>query len=119
MWLGGTYGYIRNWMGVENASILFYDDPALARDMVAWEDWKRREYWLPLVERLRPEADFTRVDAPAPSTLKVTYRKPDDADVPALMKASDAAIRTMVRFAVVGLGSRSTGSPLETASIPV
>lgn len=41
---------------------------------------------------LRPEADFTRVDAPAPATLKVTYRKPDDADVPALMKASDALI---------------------------
>ena len=41
---------------------------------------------------LRPEADFTRVDAPAPSTLKVTYRKPDDADVPGLMKASDALI---------------------------
>jgi phosphoglycerate dehydrogenase-like enzyme len=41
---------------------------------------------------LRPEADFTRVAAPAPSTLKVTYRKPDDADVPDLMKASDALI---------------------------
>ncbi len=41
---------------------------------------------------LRPEADFTRVDAPAPATLKVTYRKPDDADVPELMKASDALI---------------------------
>lgn len=41
---------------------------------------------------LRPEADFTRVDAPAPSTLSVTYRKPDDADVLQLMKASDALI---------------------------
>ncbi len=41
---------------------------------------------------LRPEADFTRVDAPAPATLDVTYRKPDDADVPDLMKASDALI---------------------------
>jgi phosphoglycerate dehydrogenase-like enzyme len=41
---------------------------------------------------LRPEADFTRVDAPAPKTLRVTYRKPDDADVPALMRASDALI---------------------------
>jgi phosphoglycerate dehydrogenase-like enzyme len=41
---------------------------------------------------LRPEADFIRVDAPAPPTLKVSYRKPDDADVPALMKASDALI---------------------------
>jgi phosphoglycerate dehydrogenase-like enzyme len=41
---------------------------------------------------LRPEADFTRVDAPAPAALKVSYRKPDDADVPALMRASDALI---------------------------
>lgn len=41
---------------------------------------------------LRPEADFTRVDAPAPATLRVSYRKPDDSDVPALMRASDALI---------------------------
>jgi phosphoglycerate dehydrogenase-like enzyme len=41
---------------------------------------------------LRPEADFTRVDAPAPTTLHVTYRKPDDADVPALMRAADGLI---------------------------
>ena len=41
---------------------------------------------------LRPEADFTRVDAPAPATLRVTYRKPDDADVPTLMHAADALI---------------------------
>lgn len=41
---------------------------------------------------LRPEADFTRVDAPAPPTLRVTYRKPDDADVPELMRAADALI---------------------------
>jgi len=41
---------------------------------------------------LRPEADFKRVDAPAPATLRVTYRKPDDADVPALMRGSDALI---------------------------
>jgi phosphoglycerate dehydrogenase-like enzyme len=41
---------------------------------------------------LRPEADFIRLDAPAPATLKVSYRKPDDADVSELMKASDALI---------------------------
>lgn len=33
-WLGGTYGYIRNWMGVENASHCFYDDPGMIEDMV-------------------------------------------------------------------------------------
>jgi phosphoglycerate dehydrogenase-like enzyme len=41
---------------------------------------------------LRPEADFTRVAAPAPATLRVTYGKPDDAAVPELMRASDALI---------------------------
>ncbi|MCX5642326.1 MAG: hypothetical protein NTY10_03730 [Candidatus Omnitrophica bacterium] len=33
-WFGGTYGYIRNWLGVENASILFYDDPGLVEEMI-------------------------------------------------------------------------------------
>jgi phosphoglycerate dehydrogenase-like enzyme len=41
---------------------------------------------------LRPEADFTRVDATAPKTLEVSYRGPADADVPSLMKASDALV---------------------------
>jgi hypothetical protein len=34
VWLGGTYGYIRNWMGVEKASCLFYDDPRLVEEMI-------------------------------------------------------------------------------------
>lgn len=34
IWLGGTYGIIRDWMGVENASYLFYDDPNLAEEMI-------------------------------------------------------------------------------------
>ncbi len=33
-WFGGTYGYIRNWMGVENASYAFYDTPGLIEEMV-------------------------------------------------------------------------------------
>jgi phosphoglycerate dehydrogenase-like enzyme len=41
---------------------------------------------------LRPEADFTRVDAPAPASLHVSYRKPDDAALPELMRAADALI---------------------------
>ncbi len=41
---------------------------------------------------LRPEVDFTRVNAPAPAALHVTYRKPDDADVPALLRAADALV---------------------------
>lgn len=34
MWLGGTYGYMRNWWGMEEVSLLFYDDPALIEEMV-------------------------------------------------------------------------------------
>jgi hypothetical protein len=34
MWLGGTYGYLRNWWGMENISLLFYDDPALVEEMI-------------------------------------------------------------------------------------
>jgi len=41
---------------------------------------------------LRPEADFTRVDAAAPKTLEVSYCGPADAGVPALLKDSDALV---------------------------
>ena len=41
---------------------------------------------------LRPEADFTRVDAPAPASLTVDYRKPDDPALPALIKAARALV---------------------------
>lgn len=35
VWLGGTYGLIRDLMGVEGASFAFYDDPSLIEDMVS------------------------------------------------------------------------------------
>src|SRR5258708_34089368 len=41
---------------------------------------------------LRPQADFTRVDAAAPKGLDVSYRGPTDADVASLMKQSDALV---------------------------
>src|SRR6476620_5076402 len=41
---------------------------------------------------LRPEADFTRVDAVAPKSLAVSYHAPADAQVAPLMKASDALV---------------------------
>jgi phosphoglycerate dehydrogenase-like enzyme len=41
---------------------------------------------------LRPEADFTRVDAPAPASLAVRYHKPDDAAVPQLIKEAGAIV---------------------------
>lgn len=36
MWVGGTYGHLRNWWGVENVSVLFFDDPALIEEMLEW-----------------------------------------------------------------------------------
>jgi phosphoglycerate dehydrogenase-like enzyme len=41
---------------------------------------------------LRPEDDFLRVAAAAPATLAVTYHAPADAQVPALIKSSDALV---------------------------
>ena len=41
---------------------------------------------------LRPEADFTRVDAAAPKSLQVAYHAPADAPVASLMKSSDALV---------------------------
>jgi phosphoglycerate dehydrogenase-like enzyme len=35
---------------------------------------------------LRPEADFRRVNALPPATFSITYRAPDDAELPALLK---------------------------------
>jgi phosphoglycerate dehydrogenase-like enzyme len=41
---------------------------------------------------LRPEADFTRVDAAAPRSLTVEYRSPTDAALPALMRQARALV---------------------------
>src|SRR5258707_12736618 len=41
---------------------------------------------------LRPEADFARLDALPPPSLAVQSRKPDDADVPALLRTAGALV---------------------------
>ena len=41
---------------------------------------------------LRPQADFVRVDAPAPSSLQVAYHAPDDQAVAGLIKAAGALV---------------------------
>lgn len=41
---------------------------------------------------LRPEADFQRVNALPPASLNVTYRMPDDPELPALLKKSAALV---------------------------
>lgn len=45
---------------------------------------------------LRPEADFTRVGVTPPKNLNIVYRKPDDADLPALMKQARAVVMPAV-----------------------
>ena len=41
---------------------------------------------------LRPQADFARVDALAPTSLSVSYHAPGDAEVPALMRTAQALV---------------------------
>ena len=45
---------------------------------------------------LRPEADFARVGALPPRTLEVVYRRPDDAQLPALLKEARAMVMPAV-----------------------
>ncbi|MCW5575899.1 MAG: 3-phosphoglycerate dehydrogenase [Burkholderiales bacterium] len=45
---------------------------------------------------LRPEADFTRVGVTPPRNLNIAWRKPDDADLPALMKQARAVVMPAV-----------------------
>jgi hypothetical protein len=40
---------------------------------------------------LRPEADFLRAGVTPPSSLKITYRAPDDPELPALPVAAAPA----------------------------
>ncbi|MGZ9066061.1 MAG: 2-hydroxyacid dehydrogenase [Burkholderiales bacterium] len=41
---------------------------------------------------LRPEADFQRIGATAPASFSITYRAPDDPELPSLMKAARALV---------------------------
>ncbi len=41
---------------------------------------------------LRPESDFTRVGVTPPASIKIAYRKPDDADLPAFLKEARAVV---------------------------
>lgn len=45
---------------------------------------------------LRPEADFTRVGVTPPANIRIAYRKPDDADLPALIKQAKAVVMPAV-----------------------
>jgi D-3-phosphoglycerate dehydrogenase/(S)-sulfolactate dehydrogenase len=75
---------------------------------------------------LRPEADFARAGAPGPPDLRVAYRAPDAADVPALMREARALLLPAVGPAVPASlfeGSRVrfvqvTGAGLDRLDVP-
>jgi len=52
---GSTWGGLRGLMGPERACTILYDDPMLAREILEWCAWVRRNYVFPVIERLRPE----------------------------------------------------------------
>ena len=60
--LGSTWGMIRGLMGTEAASLLLYDDPELAHDMIEVQLRRNREFMFPLIERLKPEIVATGED---------------------------------------------------------
>jgi hypothetical protein len=49
---GSLYGWLRNWMGIENISFLMYDDPDLFQDMVHYLTDYFIELLEPVVKRL-------------------------------------------------------------------
>ncbi len=53
--IGGAYGLVRGLMGPERASLMFYDDPSLVHEIMAWQLGRFRRFSVPLIERLRPE----------------------------------------------------------------
>src|ERR1700690_1553545 len=59
---------------------------------------------------LRPEADFERVGAWPPASLKIVYRAVSDADVAALMKQARALV-------IPAVGAQLPGSFFEGASV--
>jgi hypothetical protein len=50
----GLYSQLRSWVGTENISYLFYDDPALVEEMIEFNT----EFLLALVERALGEVEF-------------------------------------------------------------
>ncbi|MDD4891772.1 MAG: uroporphyrinogen decarboxylase family protein [Phycisphaerae bacterium] len=52
---GGAYSVVRSLMGPHRASLMFYDDPELVHDIIAWQTGRFRRFTAPLIARLRPE----------------------------------------------------------------
>jgi hypothetical protein len=51
----GAYGFIRGLFGPEKASYMFYDDPELIHEMMAWRLERARQDAFPLIEALKPD----------------------------------------------------------------
>lgn len=54
---GSLYGYLRGWMGVENLSLLMYDDPELFEEMVSY----MADYFMKLYEPILKIVNFDLV----------------------------------------------------------
>jgi len=51
---GSFYGWIRNWMGVENLSVMFYDNPALVKEIINYV----AEFVIKVLEKIVSEVKF-------------------------------------------------------------
>lgn len=52
---GSTWGHLRGLMGPVGASVVLYDDPALAHEIMCTRMRDFETYTIPLIERLRPD----------------------------------------------------------------
>lgn len=50
---GSLYGWLRNWMGVENISIAFYEDPDWVEEMMEHLTWMRLKLFEPLAGKCK------------------------------------------------------------------
>lgn len=50
---GSIYGWLRNWMGVENISIAFYEDPDWVEEMMEHLTWMRLKLFEPLAGKCK------------------------------------------------------------------
>jgi len=53
--VGGTWGVLRSLMGPQRASLILFDDPALAHEIIDTQQHDFETFIVPLIERLRPD----------------------------------------------------------------
>ena len=114
LWAGGAYGYMRNWWGVEQLSLLFYDDPALIEEMMEVQthlyatifdrviaarvelDWVM--FWEDMAYKTGPLVSpdlYRRFCMPFYRTMMERVRR---AGVPVVMLDSDGCIESLIPF---------------------